>query len=118
MAGKMGENSTITPPAEALTVLCTCPNAGEANRIARALVEEALAACVNIVPGVRSIFYWQGTVEEADEQLLIIKAPAGKFAGLEARIRALHSYAVPEVLALPVAAGSGAYLDWLSRCGR
>lgn len=114
----MGENSTITPPAEALTVFCTCPNPGEANRIARTLVEESLAACVNIVPGIRSVFYWQGTLEEADEQLLIIKAPAGKFPGLEARIRALHSYSVPEILALPVAAGSPPYLEWLARCGR
>lgn len=114
----MNTDSTITSPAGALAILCTCPNGEEANRIARVLVEEALAACVNVVPGVRSVYYWQGSVEEADEQLLIVKAPAQHFAALEARIRALHSYSVPEILALPVAAGSAPYLDWLIRAGR
>jgi periplasmic divalent cation tolerance protein len=90
----------------------------EANQIARALVEERLAACVNILPGVRSVYCWQGSMEETDEHLLIIKAPAENFAALEARVRALHSYSVPEVLALPVVAGSEPYLDWLARCGR
>lgn len=114
----MTTNSTTTSPGGALAILCSCPNAGEANQIARALVESGLAACVNILAGVRSVYYWQGNMEETDEQLLIIKAPAVNFTALEARIRELHSYSVPEIIALPVAAGSSAYLDWLMRTGR
>ena len=87
-------------------------------RIGRALVEERLAACVNVVGPIRSIYRWQGAVEEADEHLLVVKARAADVPALEARVRALHSYDVPEVLALPVTAGSAAYLAWLAERDR
>lgn len=100
-------------PGDAVVVLVTAATAEEAARIGRALVAERLAACVNVVGPIRSIYRWQGDVEEADEHLLVVKARAADVAALEARIRALHSYDVPEVLALSVVGGSAAYLSWL-----
>jgi periplasmic divalent cation tolerance protein len=99
---------------EFVVVLVTTGSAEEAQRIGRALVTEQLAGCVNVVGPIRSIYRWQGAVEEAEERLLIIKARAADLAALEARVRALHSYDVPEVLALPVTAGSEDYLAWLA----
>jgi periplasmic divalent cation tolerance protein len=99
---------------EFVVVLVTAGSAEEAQRIGRALVAEQLAGCVNVVGPIRSIYRWQGAVEEAEERLLIIKARAADLATLEARVRALHSYDVPEVLALPVTAGSEDYLAWLA----
>ena len=96
-----------------MIVLVTASSADEASRIARVLVEEHLAACVNVVPGLRSTYRWQGAVEQADEWLLVIKSARHLLPDLEARVRALHSYTVPEVLALPITGGSEAYLDWL-----
>jgi periplasmic divalent cation tolerance protein len=81
--------------------------------IGRRLVEEQLAACVNVVPSVRSIFVWQGKLEEADEALLVVKTRRDRLPALEARLRALHSYDVPEVLALPVLVGSEPYVGWV-----
>src|SRR5437867_9144490 len=100
-------------PEEFVVVLVTAGSADEAGRIGRALVEERLAACANVVGPIRSIYRWQGTVEDAPEHLLLVKARAVDVPALEARVRALHSYDVPEVLALPVRAGSAAYLTWL-----
>jgi periplasmic divalent cation tolerance protein len=97
----------------AIVVLVTAGSADEAARIGRTLVEERLAACVNVVGPIRSIYRWQGAIEEAAEHLLVVKARAVDLAALDARIRALHSYDVPEVLALPVGGGSAAYLAWL-----
>jgi periplasmic divalent cation tolerance protein len=99
---------------EFVVVLVTASSAEEAARIGRALVEERLAACANVVGPIRSIYRWQGAVEEADEHLVVLKARAGDVSALEARVRALHSYEVPEVLALPVTAGSAPYLAWLA----
>lgn len=99
---------------EFVVVLVTAGSAEEAHRIGRALVTEQLAGCVNVVGPIRSIYRWQGAVEEAEERLLVIKARAADLAVLEARVRALHSYDVPEVLALPVTAGSEDYLAWLA----
>jgi periplasmic divalent cation tolerance protein len=112
-AGARAEGEAMTPE-EAVVVLVTAGDADEAARLGRALVEERLAACVNVVGPIRSIYRWQGAVEEASEHLLIVKARAADVAALEARVRALHSYEVPEVLALPVRAGSAAYLAWLA----
>ena len=105
-------------PAEAIVVLVTAGSADEAERIGRTLVEERLAACVNVVGPIRSIYRWQGTVENAAEWLLVVKARASDLATLEGRIGALHSYAVPEVLALPVYGGGATYLAWLDEATR
>jgi periplasmic divalent cation tolerance protein len=103
----------MTEP-EFVVVLVTTANAEEAARLGRTLVEERLAACANVIGPIRSIYRWQGTVEEADEHLVLLKARGADVAALEARVRALHSYDVPEVLALPVTAGSASYLAWLA----
>jgi periplasmic divalent cation tolerance protein len=98
-------------------VLVTCANEREARRIARAAVDERLAACVNILPGaVTSIYRWKGKVESAKERLLIIKTSRKRLAKLQAAVERLHSYDVPEFIALPIVAGSRAYLFWLREC--
>ena len=94
-------------------VLTTVGTVEEAERLARTIVDERLAACVTLVPGVRSIYRWQGKVEDAAETMLWIKTDTEQLAQLEARIRVLHSYETPEFLVLTVDAGSSGYLDWL-----
>jgi periplasmic divalent cation tolerance protein len=94
-------------------VLMTAPSAEVAAAIARALVGEGLAACVNLVPGVRSIYRWQGEVCDDAEVLCVIKTRADRFDALRARIVALHPYEVAEVIALPIVAGNEAYLAWI-----
>ncbi|WP_242393714.1 divalent-cation tolerance protein CutA [Anaeromyxobacter oryzisoli] len=101
-------------PADALVVLVTAPSPEKAAELARAVVEARLAACGNVVPGLRSIYRWEGTVHEDAEALLVLKTTRGRFEALRDRILALHPYQVPEVLALPVEAGSAAYLDWIA----
>jgi periplasmic divalent cation tolerance protein len=98
-------------------VLVTCPTVAEAHRIARAVVDARLAACVNILPGaVRSIHRWKGKVESARERLLLIKTSRKRLAKLRAAVERLHSYDVPEFIALPIAEGSPKYLAWLDEC--
>lgn len=99
---------------EALVVLVTAPSAERAAELARALVEERLAACGNVLPGLRSIYRWEGKVQEEGEALLLLKTTRARFEALRARVLALHPYEVPEVLALPVEAGSAAYLAWVA----
>jgi len=94
-------------------VLVTTASAEEAETIAKAVVGERLAACANLVPGVRSIFFWEGGVQDEAETLLILKSREERFPELEARIRSLHSYTVPEIIALPLSAGHRPYLDWV-----
>jgi periplasmic divalent cation tolerance protein len=94
--------------------LSTAPDADTAARIARALVDERLAACVNLVPAVRSIYRWQDRVADDAEVLLVIKTRAERIEALAARLRALHPYELPELVALPVAAGLESYLDWVA----
>ncbi len=106
---------TESPPYRLL--LSACPDAASAERIATALVEERLAACVTALPGARSVYRWQGAVEHADECVLLIKALADDYPALERRLLALHPYDVPELLALPVLAGNPAYLVWLDTRG-
>ena len=96
-----------------LTVLCTCPDADTAGRLAGGLLDRRLAACVNVLPAIRSIYRWQGETCDDAEALMIIKTTAAAFAELAGWLEANHPYDVPEVLALPVAAGSRAYLDWV-----
>jgi periplasmic divalent cation tolerance protein len=97
-----------------IVVLCTCASEEDGERLARALVTGRLAACVSVVPGLRSFYRWQGEIEEASEYLLLIKSSRDRFDGLREAIEKLHSYAVPEVLALPVVAGAPSYLAWLA----
>ena len=94
-------------------VLVTAPDAEVGARIARALVEEGLAACANLVPGIRSIYRFEGALHDDAEVLLVLKTRAALSAALAARVRALHPYELPEVVALPVAGGSEPYLDWV-----
>jgi len=97
-------------------VLVTCGSAAEAQRIARDVVERRLAACVNILPGaITSIYRWKGKVETARERLLLIKTSRKRLAKLQAAVERLHSYEVPEFIALPVVAGSRAYLKWMGQ---
>jgi len=97
-----------------LVVYCTCPDQTVAERIAETVVREHLAACANIVPGLISIYRWQGQVQRDLELLLIMKTREVVYWLLEARIRELHPYDVPDIVALPIQAGSAAYLDWLA----
>ncbi len=98
---------------EDVVVLVTAPDEESAARIGRALVEERLAACANIVRSVRSIYRWKGEIFDEPEVLLIIKTAADKFKLLEDRVRALHPYEVPEIIALEISEGSKPYLDWI-----
>ncbi len=96
-------------------VLTTCPNTRTARRLARALVGERLAACVNILPVEQSVYRWKGRIESARERLLVIKAERRAYAAIEKRLRALHPYELPEIIAVPIIAGLRAYLGWISR---
>jgi len=99
---------------EHVVVLVTCANAAEARRIARGLVEKRLAACVNLLDTpVRSVYRWKGKVETAWERLLVIKTSRKRLAAVRREVERRHSYEVPEVIALAIAAGSRAYLRWL-----
>ncbi len=96
-----------------IIVFITAPNEDEAAGIARSLVEARLAACVNIVKNIRSIYAWQGNIEDASETLMIAKTQNTLFDALSAKVRELHSYDVPEIIALPIVDGSEDYLKWL-----
>jgi periplasmic divalent cation tolerance protein len=99
---------------EFVVVYVTVASADEGVRVARTLVEERLAACVNQLAGVRSLYRWEGRIEESREELLIIKTRRGLFSAVEKRVRELHSYDVPEIIALPILHGSSGYLQWLN----
>lgn len=96
-----------------MIVLTTVGAGAEAETLARTLVDERLAACVNVLPPMTSVYRWQGAVEQATEHQLVIKTDASRVAALEARLRQLHTYEVPEFLVLPVSGGADAYLAWL-----
>ncbi|MEE8329543.1 MAG: divalent-cation tolerance protein CutA [Thermodesulfovibrionia bacterium] len=99
---------------EEIVVLITTPKEEEAAKIARALVEARLAACVNIVKDIRSIYRWQGKIEDDTEILLIVKTKKKLFEALAAEVKGIHSYTVPEIIALPIVQGLEDYLKWLS----
>ncbi len=99
---------------EFIQVITTTTEKAEAERIARALVEMGLAGCVQIIGPILSIYRWQGTIEEAPEWLCLIKTSRASYAEVEATLRCLHSYETPEILAVPIVAGSAAYLRWLA----
>ena len=96
-----------------IVVFVTCGSEEEALKIARSLVEEGLAACVNLVSPVRSIYRWEGKIWDEKEWLLVIKTQKARFEDLEKKVKALHSYSVPEVIGVPIVEGSSAYLNWL-----
>ena len=98
-----------------IIVLTTCESSQDAQTIAETLVEKRLAACVNILPGLKSIYRWQGKVENATELLLLIKTRRGLFEQLSAELARIHPYEVPEVIALPLIDGAPAYLGWLEK---
>jgi periplasmic divalent cation tolerance protein len=98
---------------EAIVVLMTAANGEEAARLADLLIGAHLAACVQILPEVESVYRWQGKIERQAEILLLAKTTRAKFEELEREVRALHSYDTPEIIALPVVAGSTPYLEWL-----
>ncbi len=98
---------------DVILVLVTAPSTDKAAELARALVEEGLAACGNILPGLRSIYRWEGKVQDEAEVLLLLKTRAALFEPLRARIVALHPYQVPEVLRVDVAEGHAPYLAWI-----
>jgi len=104
----------VTVATEVLLVLTNCPDDGTASRMARALVENRLAACVNELPPVNSTYRWQGGVEEATEVPLLIKCTRERYAAVEEAIRQLHPYTVPEIVALPVTVGYAPYLRWVA----
>ncbi len=98
-----------------LLVYCTVPDEESALRISETLVEEALAACVNIVPGLRSVYRWKGRIEHDGELLLLIKTSTDRYPALQERIVALHPYELPEIVAVPLERGLPGYLQWIDQ---
>ncbi len=96
-----------------IVVIVTCGSEDEAAKIANALVESRLAACVNLVSPIRSIYRWEGKIWDEKEWLLIIKTQKQRFEELEERVKSLHSYSVPEIISLPIVEGSSSYLQWI-----
>lgn len=97
-------------------VICSCPDKDTANSIAENIVAQRLAACVNVLPMVESIYHWQGAIESAQESLLMIKTRKDKFLSLQATICSMHPYEVPEIIALDIEQGFPDYLHWISQC--
>ncbi len=100
--------------ADALVVLVTAPSADQAAELGRTLVSERLAACANVLPGIRSIYRWEGKVQDEPEALMVLKTTRARFEALRDRVLALHPYEVPEVLAIGVEAGNQRYLQWIA----
>ena len=97
-----------------LIVFVTCGNRDEAERIATAVVDDRLAACVNVLPGVRSCYVWEEKLTWSDEVMLVIKTTEARYVALQSKIRELHSYDVPEIVAMPIAMGFDKYLAWIA----
>ncbi len=97
-----------------IVVFITASSDEEAQKIAKTLVEERLVACVNIVPEIRSFFFWEGKTQDEREMLLVCKSRLPLMDRIVQRVKSLHSYTVPEIIALPIVAGSGDYLDWVN----
>lgn len=97
----------------AVFIYVTAPSEIEARKIADTVVADRLAACANIIPGMHSIYHWEGKIEEAQETVIIFKTRATLFQAVEARVKELHKFAKPCIVALPLAAGNQAYLDWI-----
>ncbi len=97
-------------------ILCTCPDKDSAEQLAHLLVNEQLCACVNILPGISSIYWWQGQVTSAQEYLLLIKAHKDQYQPIESRLKAQHPYEVPEIIAVSIENGLPEYLNWIDLC--
>ena len=97
---------------QTLLVLCTCPPEA-AEKLAQAVVEPGLAACVNIQPAVRSVYRWQGELQSDDESLLLIKTTQGRLSAVQAQLLSQHPYELPEIIAVPISGGHAPYLDWV-----
>jgi periplasmic divalent cation tolerance protein len=111
-------DQTAADPLRTLLILTTWPEDHDAATLAAPLVEEGLAACVNVLPPMVSVYRWQGSVQREAERQILIKTTAARLPDLKARLRTLHPYEVPEVLVIEVAAGSAAYLDWVAASTR
>ena len=94
-------------------VISTLPDRESAEKLAHALLEQRLAACVNLLPGATSVYWWQGRVESASETIMLIKTTMARYPALQAAIKAQHPYELPEIIAVPVSAGLPAYLEWI-----
>lgn len=103
---------------DVLIVYCTLPDDERASEVARALVDERLVACINLLPAVRSFYRWEGKVCDDPERLAIIKTSAARFEAMKERLLELHPYDLPEVIAVPVARGSAPYLKWVAEESR
>ena len=109
----VNNENIVNTHAHTLVILCTMPDSKTAQAVATTLVSEHLAACINITGPMTSIYHWEGQLEQATEHLLLIKTTSTTYPQLETRLKALHPYEVPEILALPVAGGLASYLEWL-----
>jgi periplasmic divalent cation tolerance protein len=109
---------TPTKSLDVIAVLVTCPNRQVGEKIGSALIEERLAACVNVVPGLISIYRWQEKLCRDREVLLVVKTRRTRFAQLARRVKSLHPYSVPEILAIPLVRGDSAYLAWVRESTR
>lgn len=98
---------------ETILVISTLPDRESAEKLAHALLEQRLAACVNLLPGATSVYWWQGRVESASETIMLIKTTMARYPALQAAIKAQHPYELPEIIAVPVSAGLPAYLEWI-----
>lgn len=103
-------------PTDYHIILCTCPDKDTAEKIAHLVLEHQLAACVNIVPNITSIYRWQGQIERAEEQLLLIKARQDAYSALESLIKTHHPYQLPEIIAVAIERGLPDYLNWIASC--
>ena len=101
---------------DTLMIYCTCPDSAAAQSIATHLVERGLAGCVNQLPGVASVYKWEGELQTGTEVLLLIKTVASRYAELEAELVQIHPYELPEIIAVPITAGHQPYLDWIKDC--
>jgi len=99
-----------------LIVLCTCPDQDTGKSIAESVVNEGLAACINILPGLTSIYRWQGELQTGTEVLLMIKTLQTQYPKVEKALKALHPYELPEIIAVPITAGFTPYLNWITEC--
>ncbi len=103
-------------PTSTLVTLCTCPSQAVAEEIASTLIERGVAACINIIPAVTSIYKWQGKLEKEHETLMLIKTDQSRYPDLEQTLATLHPYELPEIIAVPVEQGLTGYLNWVTQC--